>query len=82
MREGIARDGHNLYPAMPYPSYAKVNDGDMQALYAYFMHGVEPVNRENQKSEIRWPLGIRWPLKVWNFMFLDKGVPGQARQGC
>ncbi|SEU16559.1 cytochrome c [Variovorax sp. OV084] len=74
MREGIARDGHNLYPAMPYPSYAKVNDGDMQALYAYFMHGVEPVNRENQKSEIRWPLSIRWPLKVWNFMFLDKGV--------
>ena len=26
MREGVAKDGHNLYPAMPYPSYTKVND--------------------------------------------------------
>ncbi|MGF6114620.1 cytochrome c [Janthinobacterium lividum] len=24
MRKGMAADGHNLYPAMPYPSYAKI----------------------------------------------------------
>jgi len=23
VRRGISKDGHNLYPAMPYPSYAK-----------------------------------------------------------
>ncbi len=33
MRQGVAADGHNLYPAMPYPSYAKMTDGDMRALY-------------------------------------------------
>ena len=43
MRKGIAADGHHLYPAMPYPSYAKMNEADMRALYAYLMKGVAPV---------------------------------------
>ena len=45
LRQGVAKDGHNLYPAMPYPSYAKVRDDDVKALYAYFMKGVAPVNQ-------------------------------------
>jgi mono/diheme cytochrome c family protein len=74
LREGVAKDGHNLYPAMPYPSYAKVSDADVQALYAYFMHGVAPVAQANRASEIRWPFDMRWPLKLWNAMFLRNGV--------
>jgi mono/diheme cytochrome c family protein len=74
MREGVAKDGHNLYPAMPYPSYAKVNDDDMHALYAYFMNGVAPVKQTNRESDIKWPLNMRWPLKLWNLVFLDEGV--------
>lgn len=74
VREGVAKDGHNLYPAMPYPSYAKVNDDDMRALYAYFMNGVLPVNQPNRKPDIKWPMNMRWPLKFWNMVFLEKGV--------
>jgi mono/diheme cytochrome c family protein len=74
MREGIAKDGHNLYPAMPYPSYAKVNDDDMHALYTYFMHGVAPIKQANREPDIKWPLNMRWPLKFWNIVFLEKGV--------
>jgi mono/diheme cytochrome c family protein len=74
MREGVAKDGHNLYPAMPYPSYAKINDDDMHALYAYFMNGVTPVKQANRESDIKWPLNMRWPLKFWNMVFLDKDV--------
>jgi alcohol dehydrogenase (quinone), cytochrome c subunit len=74
MREGVAKDGHNLYPAMPYPSYAKVNDDDMHALYAYFMSGVAPVKQANREPDIKWPLNMRWPLKFWNIVFLDKNV--------
>ena len=81
LREGVAKDGHNLYPAMPYPSYAKINDEDMHALYAYFMHGVTAVKQTNREPDIKWPLNMRWPLKLWNVVFLDKGVyrskPGQ-----
>ena len=74
MREGVAKDGHNLYPAMPYPSYAKVNDDDMHALYTYFMHGVAPVKQANREPDIQWPLNMRWPPKFWNMVFLEKGV--------
>jgi alcohol dehydrogenase (quinone), cytochrome c subunit len=74
LREGVAKDGHNLYPAMPYPSYAKVNDDDARALYAYFMHGVTPVNQQNRVADISWPMNMRWPLKIWNAFFLDKAV--------
>src|SRR5271156_81706 len=42
VRRGIRPDGDALYPAMPYPSYAHVSDADMQALYAYFTHSVQP----------------------------------------
>ena len=35
VRRGVAKDGRRLYPAMPYPSYAKLTDEDVQALYDY-----------------------------------------------
>ncbi len=31
MRQGVAKDGHRLYPAMPYTSYAKMSAEDMRA---------------------------------------------------
>jgi mono/diheme cytochrome c family protein len=74
LRQGVSKDGHNLYPAMPYPSYAKVRDDDVKALYAYFMKGVAPVQQANRESEIPFPLNMRWPLKIWNVVFLEKGV--------
>ncbi|KEP67786.1 alcohol dehydrogenase [Thioclava dalianensis] len=69
IRKGVAADGHRLYPAMPYPSYSKMSDDDVKALYAYFMHGVQPVDRPNQTSEIPAPLNMRWPLALWNLAF-------------
>ncbi|MFL9887487.1 cytochrome c [Paraburkholderia agricolaris] len=74
LREGVARDGHNLYPAMPYPSYAKVSDADVKALYAYFMHGVKPVREPNRPTSIPWPFSMRWPLQIWNLFFLERRV--------
>ncbi len=69
VRHGVAKNGDTLYPAMPYPSYAVVSDEDMQALYAYFMHGVKPVAQANQESDIPWPLSMRWPLAIWRDVF-------------
>jgi len=73
VRQGIAKDGHRLYPAMPYPSYAKITDADMAALYDFFMKQVPPVHQENLKSEISWPLNMRWPLAIWSFVFTTSG---------
>ena len=82
VRHGVAKNGSTLYPAMPYPSYASVNETDMKALYAYFMHGVAPVAQENKESDIPWPLSMRWPLTGWRWMFAPavadyKAAPGE-----
>lgn len=72
MRKGIAADGHKLYPAMPYPSYAKMTGEDMQALYAYLMRGLSPVKQANKPDEMHWPFSMRWALAIWNWLFLDE----------
>ncbi|WP_019465084.1 c-type cytochrome [Dyella japonica] len=75
VRRGIDAEGHTLYPAMPYPSYAKVSDQDVQALYAYFMHGVQPVKQDNKAEGITWPLSMRWPLTYWRWLFAPSVTP-------
>lgn len=74
VRGGVSKDGRNLYPAMPYVSYAKISDDDVRALYAYFKYGVAPVDQTPKASTIPWPLNMRWPLAVWNWFFLKPGV--------
>jgi Cytochrome c, mono- and diheme variants len=81
VRHGIRKDGSTLYPAMPYPSYARVSDADMQALYAWFMHGVAPVAQADKKPDIHWPMSMRWPLSIWRGMFAPKVVAYQAPPG-
>jgi alcohol dehydrogenase (quinone), cytochrome c subunit len=69
VRYGIAKDGHHLYPAMPYPSYVKLTDADVVALYRFFMKQVPPVQQPNLTSEIPALLRFRWPVAFWNFFF-------------
>ena len=71
VRLGVAKDGHQLYPAMPYPSYAKMNAADVQALYDFFMKTVQPAAVPNKPSEIPTPLNMRWPLAIWNIIVAD-----------
>ncbi|AHG19055.1 alcohol dehydrogenase [Chania multitudinisentens RB-25] len=80
MRQGIAKDGHRLYPAMPYTSYAKMSAEDMRALYGYLMHEVPAHPVANRESDISWPLSMRWPLAVWSALF-HEDHPYQPEQG-
>ncbi|MDE1941944.1 MAG: c-type cytochrome [Betaproteobacteria bacterium] len=72
MRQGVAADGHNLYPVMPYTSFARISPDDMHALYAYLMKGVQPVQQANQKNHMQWPFSMRFGLKFWNAVFLKE----------
>ncbi|HEY7300038.1 MAG TPA: cytochrome c [Xanthobacteraceae bacterium] len=74
VRSGVAKDGHRLYPAMPYPSYAKISNDDLQALYTFFMEEVPPVEQANQQNEIRGYLSGRWLLAIWDMIFAPKGA--------
>lgn len=69
LRHGIAANGDSLYPAMPYPAYARISDDDVRALYAYFMQGVAPVKADNRGNDVAWPLSMRWPLAIWRKLF-------------
>jgi mono/diheme cytochrome c family protein len=73
VRQGIAKDGHHLYPAMPYPSYAGMTDRDVADLYAYFMHGVKPVARRPPETKLVFPFSQRWGLVFWNALFSVHG---------
>jgi mono/diheme cytochrome c family protein len=74
LRFGVA-DGHTLYPAMPFASYAIVTREDLKALYAYFEFGVAPAEVPNRKSDILFPLSMRWPLTYWRWAFAPKPKP-------
>ncbi|BCT66861.1 cytochrome c [Nitrosospira sp. NRS527] len=72
VREGIARDGRRLYPAMPYASFAAATDNDMQALYAYFMEGVKPVRHTPPPTRLIFPFSQRWGLMFWSAAFANQ----------
>ncbi|MFJ4445300.1 c-type cytochrome [Pseudomonas sp. NPDC089422] len=84
VRHGVAPGGRRLYPAMPYPSYAKLSDDDVKALYAFFMKGIQPAQQANIPSDIPWPLNLRWPIALWNGVFAADtpyaAKPGQDAQ--
>ena len=73
MREGIHRDGRHLYPAFPYPHFAKTTDADLQALYAYLMAQL-PVRAENPKTTLAFPFNLRPLMAGWNALFHQAGV--------
>ncbi|MFC3550980.1 c-type cytochrome [Lysobacter cavernae] len=68
LTKGEARDGHQLYPAMPYVSYKHIARADSDAIYAYLMN--QPaVRQDNKKNSVAFPANIRTVLHGWNLLF-------------
>jgi len=74
LRDGIARDGHRLYPAMPYPSFSKMTDADIADLYAYFMKGVRPVKLRPPQTKLSFPFNQRWAMALWDLLLAPHKV--------
>lgn len=70
VRNGVARDGRRLYPAMPYASFTGITDDDIKALYAYFMNEVAPVNHKPPETRLPFPFNIRFSLFFWDALFV------------
>jgi len=70
MRQGVARDGHLLYPAFPYNHYARMTRADIDDLYAYFMTrpAIHAPPRDNRMT---FPFGLRPLVGFWNVLYLD-----------
>lgn len=69
VRKGILPDGSRLYPAMPYPDYARISDADIHALYVYFMKGVQPSAEQPPETDLSFPFSQRWGMRFWNWAF-------------
>ncbi len=76
MRRGIARDGHQLYPAFPYIHFSRMSDREIEAAYAYLMRR-EPVTAKPPANALIFPLNFRPPVAFWNVLFLR---PGEAQR--
>lgn len=73
MRQGIHRDGRQLYPAFPYTDFAKLTDADMQALYAYLMSEA-PVRATPPETKLAFPFNVRPLMAGWNLLFHENKV--------
>jgi mono/diheme cytochrome c family protein len=73
LRNGIAPDGLNYYPAFPYPYFTKLTLADMRAIRAY-LSTLEPYANTAPEPELRFPLNFRVLMKAWNFFFLKPGI--------
>ncbi len=69
VRDGVAKDGHHLYPAMSYPDFSLMTDQDIADLYAYFMHDVKPVMYKPPETKLPFPFNMRWGMALWDMVF-------------
>ena len=70
MRRGVAPGGRRLYPAMPYPYYAHMNDHNISLLWDY-LQTVKPVNNKVDVNQLRFPFNIRMLMRGWNKLFFN-----------
>ncbi len=83
LREGVARDGTQLFPAFPFDHFTKLTDDDIKALYAYFM-SLPPVKAPTKANALDFPVSVRALQAGWKLLFLDEGPyrpdPGKSAE--
>ena len=72
LRDGVSRDGHHLYPALPYDHYTNVTAADVDAIYAFLM--TRPaVHQAAPETHLPFPYDMRVLLAGWKLLFLHDG---------
>ena len=70
MHDGKSSQGHDLYPAFPYPWFKLVSREDDDAIFAYLM-SLPAVSYTAPKNDLAFPLNFRSFVGAWNLLFLD-----------
>ncbi|MBV8407459.1 MAG: cytochrome c [Alphaproteobacteria bacterium] len=78
VRDGVAKGGRHLYPAMPYVSYRQMTEEDVDAVYAYLLTR-QPVRQENRRDSLPFPY-VRQFMTFWNLLNLPHDVPSPVAQ--
>lgn len=72
VRRGRMPDGRRLYPAMPFPYFARMSAADVRAMYAY-LKTVAPVHHAVVSDQLPFPLSIRASMIVWDWLYFQPG---------
>lgn len=76
VRKGVRRDGKRLYPAMPFPYFARMTQEDVKDIRAY-LSTVEPVHNPVAVNQLPFPLNQRMAMTVWDTLYF---TPGEFRE--
>lgn len=57
MTTGVSRDGHALFPIMPWQDFAVLDQEDLQSVIAY-VRTLEPIEHDPPKSESEFPMNF------------------------
>ncbi len=83
MREGRAPDGRRYWPTFPFPSYTKMSDEDLHALWVYLSEQ-EPVDTPSKPHEVKTRYALPGLLALWRAIGFRAGAleddPEQSEQ--
>jgi mono/diheme cytochrome c family protein len=74
MHEGTSPVGANLFPAFPYPSYARMHIADVRDLFAYIKTLPPVVGQWTRGHNLRFPFAIRPLIGIWKYLYFDDTV--------
>jgi len=81
VKTGMAPGGRRLYPAMPYPAYARISDADLNDLWAY-LQSLAPVRNPVNVNQLAFPFNIRGLMAGWNWLYFKTAAiqpqPGKS----
>jgi mono/diheme cytochrome c family protein len=81
LRQGVRPDGANYFPAFPYPSFTKISDDDMRAIYAY-LSSLPAVRQADRPHDLSFPWSWRLLVSVWKWLYFTPGpfrpAPGRS----
>ncbi len=72
LRNGRRRDGKRLYPAMPFPYFARMTKEDVKDIRAY-LSTVAPVRNAVAVNQLPFPLNQRAAMTVWDKLYFKPG---------
>src|SRR3569833_939741 len=73
MRDGVDREGRQLYPAFPYDHFTHATDADIHAIFAFWMSR-PAVRNAVPANELAFPFSFRPIVAGWKLLFLNRNV--------
>jgi mono/diheme cytochrome c family protein len=57
IREGVAKDGHALFPMMPYESFRDMSDEDVRSVVVY-LRSLKPIKKQTPPVKLDFPVNL------------------------